>query len=48
MTLTRSTRIPEMSDRILVIHEGKISGELMRDEATQEKIMTFATGGNEK
>jgi ribose transport system ATP-binding protein len=46
-----SSDLPEilgMSDRILVIHEGKISGELMRDEATQEKIMTFATGGNEK
>lgn len=34
-----------MSDRVLVIHEGKISGELSREEATQEKIMTFATGG---
>jgi ribose transport system ATP-binding protein len=44
-----SSDLPEvlgMSDRILVIHEGKISGELSREEATQEKIMTFATGGN--
>lgn len=44
-----SSDLPEvlgMSDRILVIHEGKISGELAREEATQEKIMTFATGGN--
>ncbi|RKQ28556.1 sugar ABC transporter ATP-binding protein [Oceanobacillus halophilus] len=44
-----SSDLPEvlgMSDRILVIHEGKISGELARKEATQEKIMTFATGGN--
>lgn len=43
-----SSDLPEilgMSDRILVIHEGKISGELMREDATQEKIMTFATGG---
>lgn len=43
-----SSELPEvlgMSDRILVIHEGKLSGELMKEEATQEKIMTFATGG---
>ncbi|MFD1849552.1 sugar ABC transporter ATP-binding protein [Oceanobacillus bengalensis] len=44
-----SSDLPEvlgMSDRILVIHEGKVSGELRSEEATQEKIMTFATGGN--
>jgi ribose transport system ATP-binding protein len=43
-----SSELPEvlgMSDRILVVHEGKISGELNNDEATQEKIMTLATGG---
>ncbi|MNL47253.1 Ribose import ATP-binding protein RbsA [compost metagenome] len=43
-----SSELPEvlgMSDRIIVIHEGHLSGELTRDEATQEKIMTLATGG---
>ncbi|MBP3039193.1 sugar ABC transporter ATP-binding protein [Bacillaceae bacterium Marseille-Q3522] len=43
-----SSELPEiigMSDRILVVHEGEISGELTKAEATQEKIMTFATGG---
>jgi ribose transport system ATP-binding protein len=43
-----SSELPEvlgMSDRILVVHEGRITGELMKEEATQEKIMTFATGG---
>ncbi|WP_203363410.1 sugar ABC transporter ATP-binding protein [Bacillus sp. REN10] len=43
-----SSELPEilgMSDRILVVHEGKISGELSKIEATQEKIMTLATGG---
>ncbi|WP_110113430.1 sugar ABC transporter ATP-binding protein [Bacillus sp. CGMCC 1.16541] len=43
-----SSELPEvlgMSDRILVVHEGRISGQLMKSEATQEKIMTFATGG---
>ncbi|ADQ03671.1 ABC transporter related protein [Caldicellulosiruptor owensensis OL] len=43
-----SSELPEilgMSDRILVMQKGKIAGELMADEATQEKIMTLATGG---
>ena len=44
-----SSELPEilgMSDRILVIHEGRIAGELKREEATQEKIMHLATGGS--
>ncbi|MFX3632876.1 MAG: sugar ABC transporter ATP-binding protein [Candidatus Pristimantibacillus sp.] len=43
-----SSELPEvlgMSDRIIVVHEGKISGELKQEEATQENIMTLATGG---
>lgn len=43
-----SSDLPEIlgiSDRIVVIHEGKIAGELKKSEATQEKIMTLATGG---
>ncbi len=35
--------ILEMSDRIIVMHEGKITGELMREEATEGKIITLAT-----
>jgi ribose transport system ATP-binding protein len=34
-----------MSDRIVVIHEGKVAGELDRANANQEKIMALATGG---
>jgi ribose transport system ATP-binding protein len=34
-----------MSDRILVMHEGRISGEFTRGEANQENIMVCATGG---
>ncbi|MEO0415168.1 MAG: sugar ABC transporter ATP-binding protein, partial [Verrucomicrobiota bacterium] len=34
-----------MSDRVLVMHEGHISGELSRDELTEEAIMQLATGG---
>lgn len=43
-----SSELPEilgMSDRIIVIHEGRISGEIDAREATQERIMTLATGG---
>jgi len=42
-----SSELPEvlgMCDRILVMHEGKLAGELTREEATQEKIMQLATG----
>ncbi|MFD3446575.1 sugar ABC transporter ATP-binding protein [Microbacteriaceae bacterium 4G12] len=43
-----SSELPEvlgMSDRVLVIHEGKVGGILERSEATQESIMSLATGG---
>lgn len=43
-----SSELPEilgMSDRSLVMHEGKVAGELLRSEATQEKIIGYATGG---
>ena len=40
-----SSELPEvlgMSDRILVMHEGRLKGELQRDEANQERIMKIA------
>jgi len=43
-----SSELPEilgMSDRMLVMHEGRIAGILERKEATEEKIMYLATGG---
>ncbi|MED1953471.1 sugar ABC transporter ATP-binding protein [Brevibacillus centrosporus] len=43
-----SSELPEvlgMSDRVLVMHEGRITGEFAREEATQEMIMRAATGG---
>jgi ribose transport system ATP-binding protein len=33
-----------ISDRVLVMHEGKISGELSREELDEESIMQLATG----
>lgn len=44
-----SSEMPEvlgMSDRILVMHEGRISGEFMASEADQEKLMACAVGRN--
>ncbi len=42
-----SSELPEilgMSDRILVMHEGRLAGEMSRAEATQERIMHYASG----
>ncbi len=42
-----SSELPEvlgMSDRILVMHEGRITAQFGHDEATQERIMARASG----
>lgn len=42
-----SSELPEvlgMCDRILVMHEGHLAGELSRADATQERVMQLATG----
>ncbi len=44
-----SSDLPEvlrMSDRILVMSRGRIMGELTRDEATEERVMRLAVGGD--
>ncbi|MEO8493999.1 MAG: sugar ABC transporter ATP-binding protein [Planctomycetota bacterium] len=33
-----------MSDRVIVLHEGRVSGELQRDELSEEAVMQLATG----
>lgn len=43
-----SSDLPEvinMSDRVLVMAQGRIAGELCGDEITQESVMEYATGG---
>lgn len=43
-----SSELPEilgMSDRVMVVHEGKIGGFIDKKEANQENIMILATGG---
>ena len=37
-----------MSDRAIVMHEGKLTGTLMRDELTEESVMQLATGTQAK
>lgn len=43
-----SSELPEvigMSDRVIIMREGKIAKELSRDELSEEKILHFAMGG---
>jgi ribose transport system ATP-binding protein len=42
-----SSELPEIlgvSDRILVMHEGRVTGEFARGQATEDAIMRAATG----
>lgn len=42
-----SSELPEilgLSDRVIVLHKGKMTGGFTRDEATPEKVMAAATG----
>lgn len=43
-----SSELPEIlaiSDRIVVMCEGRVSGELSKEEATEETVMRYAVGG---
>ncbi len=45
-----SSDLPEiinLSDRVLVISEGRVAVSLSGDDVTQEKIMSYATGGKD-
>ena len=35
-----------MADRVYVMHEGRISGELQKNQMSEESIMQLATGGS--
>jgi D-xylose transport system ATP-binding protein len=42
-----SSELPEvlgLSDRVMVLHEGRVTGEFRREEATPERVMSCATG----
>ena len=36
-----------MADRVLVMHEGRLTAELSKEDATEEKVLQAATGGVE-
>jgi rhamnose transport system ATP-binding protein len=36
-----------MADRVLVMHEGRLTAELSKEEATEEKVLQAATGGTQ-
>ena len=43
-----SSELPEimsMADRIFVIHEGRITGEILKNDFSQETLLTYAIGG---
>jgi len=42
-----SSELPEvlgLADRVIVLHEGRITGEFTRNEASPEAVMSCATG----
>ena len=46
-----SSELPELmgiSDRIITICEGVLTGEISKEEATQEKLLTAATNSNSR
>jgi D-xylose transport system ATP-binding protein len=46
-----SSELPEvlgLSDRVLVLHEGRVTGEFTRSTATPERVMACATGSIEQ
>ncbi len=46
-----SSELPEMlalADRIVTMREGRVTGEVMRADADQEKLMTLMTIGSQR
>lgn len=46
-----SSELPEvlaLADRIVTMREGRVTGEVMRQDATQEKLMTLMTIGSQR
>ena len=44
-----SSELPEvlgLSDRVIVLHEGRLTGEFDRSSASPQKVMAAATGGS--
>ena len=46
MVSSELTEVMGMSDRILVMSDGKITGELMKDEFSEESILNYTVEEN--
>ncbi len=46
MISSEMEEVLNISDRVLVMHEGRLAGELGRDELSEEAVMHLATGGS--
>ncbi len=44
MVSSEMEEVLAISDRIIVVHDGKISGQLAPDRFSEENIMNLATG----
>lgn len=47
MVSSEMTEVVGMSDRMLIMREGKLVGELEREEFEEERIITYAVGGSQ-
>ncbi len=45
MVSSEIAEVMQVSDRILVMHEGDITGEVTAEEATQDLILQYSFGG---
>ena len=48
MISSEMEEVLNMSDRVLVMHEGRIAGALQRDALSEEAVMQLATGGESR
>lgn len=39
-----SKEVMGMSDRLLIMYEGRVTGQLLKEEYTEERVMEYATG----
>ena len=44
MVSSEMTEIMASCDRVLVFHDGRVTGELEQEEVTEQKMMSLASG----
>jgi hypothetical protein len=48
MVFLVAAEVLALADRIVTMREGRVTGEVMRQDATQEKLMTLMTIGSQR